>query len=151
MSLSDEIQTDLVAAMKRKESLHVSVLRMVKAALKNKEIELRRPLEPAEETQVLQTLVKQRTESIETFQKGGRADLVAKETEEREILRTYLPEGVSDTEVQAVVGEVIVALGASSAKDVGAVMKEALARLKATGKSVDGKAVNAVVRAKLSA
>ncbi len=150
MSLSDEIQKDLVDAMKRKESLRVSVLRMVKAAIKNKEIELRRPLEPSEEMQILQTLVKQRGESIETFEKGGRADLVAKETEERELIRTYLPEEVSDADVQTVVGDVIAALGASSARDVGAVMKETLARLKATGKTVDGKAVNAVVRAKLS-
>jgi uncharacterized protein len=150
MSLSDQIQKDLVDAMKRKETLRVSVLRMVKAALKNKEIELRRALEPSEEMQILQTLVKQRGESIETFEKGGRADLVAKETEERELIRSYLPEEVSDAAVQAVVGEVIAALGASSAKDVGAVMKETLARLKATGKTVDGKAVNAVVRARLS-
>jgi uncharacterized protein YqeY len=99
---------------------------------------------------VLQTLVKQRTESIETFEKGGRADLVEKETLERELLRSYLPEAISEAEVETVVGEVVKALGASSAKDIGAVMKEALARLKATGKTVDGKAVNAVVRAKLS-
>jgi uncharacterized protein len=150
MSLTDDIQKSLVDAMKRKETLRLSVLRMMKAALKNKEIELRRPLDAAEEMQVLQTLVKQRTESIETFEKGGRPDLVAKETEERELIRGYLPESVSEAEVQEVVSEVIVALGASSAKDVGTVMKEALARLKATRKSVDGKAVNAVVRAKLS-
>jgi uncharacterized protein YqeY len=123
---------------------------MTKAALKNKEIELRKPLSPDEENQVLQTLVKQRTESIETFEKGGRADLVEKETLERDLLRSYLPEAISGAEVERVVGEVVEALGASSAKDVGAVMKEALARLKATGKTVDGKAVNAVVRAKLS-
>jgi uncharacterized protein len=150
MSLTDEIQKHLVDAMKRKETLRLSVLRMMKAALKNKEIELRRPLDAGEEMQILQTLVKQRTESIETFEKGGRADLVAKETEERELIRSYLPEAISDAEVQATVSEVIAALGASSAKDVGAVMKETLARLKSTGKSVDGKAVNAAVRAKLS-
>jgi uncharacterized protein YqeY len=139
-----------VDAMKRKDALKVSVLRMTKAALKNKEIELRRALSPDEENQVLQTLVKQRTESIETFEKGGRADLVEKETLERDLLRSYLPEAISEAEVETVVVEVVKALGASSAKDVGAVMKEALARLKATGKTVDGKAVNAVVRAKLS-
>ncbi|HEY7699547.1 MAG TPA: GatB/YqeY domain-containing protein [Vicinamibacteria bacterium] len=150
MSLSERIQSELVDAMKRKDALKVSVLRMTKAALKNKEIELRKPLSPDEENQVLQTLVKQRTESIETFEKGGRADLVEKETLERELLRSYLPEAISEAEVETVVGEVVKALGASSAKDIGAVMKEALARLKATGKTVDGKAVNAVVRAKLS-
>lgn len=150
MSLADEIQKDLVDAMKRKEALRVSVLRMMKAALKNKQIELRKPLEAAEEMQVLHTLVKQRTESIETFEKAGRADLAQKETEERELIRSYLPEEVSDAEVQRVVGEVIAELGAGSAKDIGAVMKETLSRLKSTGKTVDGKAVNAVVRAKLS-
>ena len=150
MTLSERIQSDLVDAMKRKETLKVSVLRMTKAALKNKEIELRRPVSPDEENQLLQTLVKQRTESIEMFEKGGRADLVEKETLERDILRSYLPEAVSEAEVERVVVEVVKDLGASSAKDIGAVMKEALVRLKGTGKTVDGKAVNAVVRAKLS-
>jgi uncharacterized protein YqeY len=150
VSLSERIQIDLVDAMKRKEALTVSVLRMTKAALKNKEIELRRALSPDEENQVLQTLVKQRTESIETFEKGGRADLAEKEGKERDLIRTYLPEAVSEADVERVVGEVVKDLGASSAKDVGTVMKEALQRLKATGKTVDGKAVNAVVRAKLS-
>jgi len=150
VTLSERIQSDMVDAMKRKETLKVSVLRMTKAALKNKEIELRRPVSPDEENQVLQTLVKQRTESIEMFEKGGRADLVEKETLERDILRSYLPEAVSEAEVERVVVEVVKDLGASSAKDIGAVMKEALVRLKGTGKTVDGKAVNAVVRAKLS-
>jgi uncharacterized protein YqeY len=150
VSLSERIQSELVAAMKRKEALVVSVLRMTKAALKNKEIELRRPLSPDEESQVLQTLVKQRTESIEMFEKGGRADLAEKEGKERDLLRAYLPEAVSEADVERVVVEVVRELGASSSKDVGAVMKEALVRLKATGKTVDGKAVNAVVRAKLS-
>lgn len=150
MSLSERIQSDLVAAMKSREALKLSVLRMTKAALKNKEIELRRPLSPDEENQVLQTLVKQRTESIESFEKGGRADLAEKEGKERDFLRAYLPEAVSEADVERVVAEVVKDLGASSAKDVGAVMKEALVRLKATGKTVDGKAVNAVVRAKLS-
>ena len=150
MTLSERLQSDLVDAMKRKETLKVSVLRMTKAALKNKEIELRRAVSTDEENQVLQTLVKQRTESIEMFEKGGRADLAEKETLERDILRSYLPEAVSEAEVERVVVEVVKDLGASSAKDIGAVMKEALVRLKGTGKTVDGKAVNAVVRAKLS-
>ncbi|HEY7820684.1 MAG TPA: GatB/YqeY domain-containing protein [Vicinamibacteria bacterium] len=150
MSLSERLQSDLVEAMKSKETLRVSVLRMTKAALKNKEIELKKPLSPEEENQVLQTLVKQRTESIETFEKGGRADLVEKEKAERDMIRAYLPEAVSDAEVDQVVADVVKDLGATSAKDIGAVMKEALQRLKATGKTVDGKAVNAAVRAKLS-
>jgi uncharacterized protein YqeY len=150
VSLSDRLQRELVEAMKRKEALKVSVLRMTKAALKNKEIELRKPLSPEEENQVLLTLVKQRTESIETFEKGGRVDLAEKEAAERELIRAYLPEAVSEAEVERVVAETVKDLGATSAKDVGAVMKEALQRLKATGKTVDGKAVNAAVRAKLS-
>ncbi len=150
MSLSERIQRELLAAMKSKEVLKLSVLRMTKAALKNKEIELRRPLLPDEESQLLQTLVKQRTESIEMFEKGGRADLAEKEGKERDLLRAYLPEAVSEADVERVVVEVLRDLGLSSAKDIGAVMKEALVRLKATGKTVDGKAVNSVVRAKLS-
>ncbi len=150
MNLSERIQSDLVEAMKRKDALKVSALRMTKAALKNKELELRKPLSAEEENQVLQTLVKQRTESIETFEKGGRPDLVDKESRERDLIRAYLPEAVSEAEVERVVAEAVKDLGASSVKDVGAVMKEALLRLKATGKTVDGKAVNAVVRAKLS-
>ena len=150
MSLSERIQGDLVEAMKRKDALTVSVLRMAKSALKYREIELKKSLTPDEENQVLQTLVKQRTESIETFEKGGRADLAEKEARERDLIRAYLPEALSEAEVERVVAEVVKDLGASSAKDVGAVMKEALSRLKATGKTVDGKAVNALVRAKLS-
>ena len=150
MSLSARIQGDLVEAMKRKDAFTVSVLRMAKSALKYREIELKKSLTPDEENQVLQTLVKQRTESIETFEKGGRADLAEKEARERDLIRAYLPEALPEAEVERVVAEVVKDLGASSAKDVGAVMKEALSRLKATGKTVDGKAVNALVRAKLS-
>jgi hypothetical protein len=150
VSLSDRIQKDLVVAMKAREAFRVGVLRLVKSALKNREIEVRRPLSVEEELQVLATLVKQRNESIETFGKGGRQDLVDKETRERELIRAYLPEEISSEEIERVVEEVVAALGASSQKDIGAVMKEALGRLRATGKTVDGKTVNAAVRARLS-
>jgi uncharacterized protein YqeY len=150
VSLSERVQKDLVEAMKARDGFRVGVLRLVKAALQNKEIEARRPLEDEEERQVLSTLVKQRNESIETYAKAGRDDLAEKETRERELIRGYLPEEVSTEEVARVVDEVATALGASTPKDVGAVMKEALARLRATGKTVDGKAVNAAVRARLS-
>lgn len=149
-ALSDRLQKDLVAGMKARDSLRVSVLRLVKSAMKNKEIELSRALTEEEELGVLATLVKQRNESIETYERAGRADLADKEKAERELLRTYLPEEVTPEEVERVVSEVVSDLGASSPKEMGAVMKEALARLRATGKTVDGKAVNAVVRAKLS-
>lgn len=150
MSLSERIQGELVRAMKAKESVRVGVLRMLKSALKNKEIELRKPLGPDEENQVLQTLVKQRNESIDIFTKAGRTELAEKEKAELQILVAYLPEAISDAEIERIVSEVVTALGASSAKDTGAVMKEALLRLKATGKTVDGKTVNAVVRARLA-
>ena len=150
MSLTEKIQSDLVRAMKEKEPAKVGVLRMVKAALKNKQIELKRPLGSEEEIQVLQTMVKQRNESIDVFARAGRTDLAEKETAEREIVAAYLPESVSQDEIERVVSEVVTALGATSAKDVGAVMKEALSRLKATGKTVDGKTVNAAARARLS-
>lgn len=150
MSLSERIQRDLVAAMKAKEAERVSLLRLVKSALRNKEIELKAELSSEAEVQLLQTLVKQRNEAIETFDKAGRTDLADKERAERDLLRTYLPEEATGEEIERVVGEVVAELGASSPKDMGAVMKEALARLKQTGKAVDGKAVNLAVRSKLS-
>jgi uncharacterized protein YqeY len=150
MSLSERIQKDLLAAMKAKQADRVSVLRLVKSALKNKEIELKSELSPEAEVQLLQTLVKQRNESIETFDKAGRNDLAEKERAELEVLRTYLPEEVTSEEIERVVNEVATELGASSPKDLGSVMKESLTRLKKTGKAVDGKAVNLAVRAKLS-
>ena len=150
MSLSELIQKDLVAAMKARKIARVGLLRLVKSALKNKEIELKEELSSEEEVQLLQTLVKQRNEAIETFDNAGRKDLADKERVERELLRVYLPEEVTEAEVERVVGEVVTELEASSPKDIGAVMKESLAKLKQTGKAVDGKTVNVVARAKLS-
>ncbi len=150
MSLSELIQKDLVAAMKAREAARVGLLRLVKSALKNKEIELKAELSPEAEVQLLQTLVKQRNEAIETFDNAGRKDLADKERAERELLRVYLPEEATEAEIERVVGEVVAELEASSPKDIGAVMKGSLARLKQTGKAVDGKTVNVVARAKLS-
>ena len=149
-SLAEVVQKDMVAAMRERDSFKVGVLRLVKAALQNKQIEVRGKLSAEQENQVLATLVKQRNEAIDLFEKAGRSELVAKETAERELITAYLPEPVSDDEVARVVDAVISELEASTSKEIGAVMKEALARLKSTGKTVDGKAVNAVVRAKLS-
>lgn len=150
MSLSKRIDKDLVAAMKARESFKLGVLRLAKAALANKRIELRTDLTEDQEKQVVSTLVKQRNEAIEIYEKAGRTELAEKELREREILQGYLPEEVSEVEIEAVVQSVIESLGASSAKDIGAVMKQALATLKETGKTVDGKRVNEVVRARLS-
>jgi len=150
MSLSRRVQDDLVVAMKARERTRMSVLRLIKTALKNKEIELGTDLSPEEEIQILQTMVKQRNEAIETFDKAGRTDLSSKEAEEKVLIQAYLPEEVSSDEIERVTLEVIEALGGGSPRDMGRVMKETMARLKGTGKTVDGKVVNAVVRSKLT-
>lgn len=149
MSLSERIQRDLTAAMKAKDELRLSVLRMVKAALKNKEVELMRPLEDAEAVAVLQTLVKQRRESVEQFTKGGRNDLAEKETREIAIVEGYLPAAPSEAEMDAAIREAVAETGASTVKQMGAVVKAAKARL--AGKTVDGKLLSERVRAALGA
>ena len=150
MSLSERLQKDLAEAMKARETMRVSVLRLIKTAVQNKEIELGEGLSAEQEIQLLQTMVKQRNEAIATFEKADRQDLADKEKEEVRIVRTYLPEEISLDEVDEVVTAVVAELEASSPKDMGNVMKETMARLKKTGKTVDGKVVNQVVRSKLS-
>jgi uncharacterized protein YqeY len=147
MTLTERIQKDLTEAMKAKDELRLSVLRMVKSALKNKEIEKIRTLDEAESLQVLQTLVKQRKESVEQFTKGGRADLADKETREIAIIEAYLPAGASDADLDRAVEAAIVETGAASPKQMGAVIKSAKALL--SGKTVDGKALSDRVRARL--
>jgi uncharacterized protein YqeY len=146
--LSERIQKDLVDAMRAKDELRLSVLRMMKAALKNKEIEKIRPLEDAESMQVLQTLVKQRHESVEQFTKGGRLDLAQKETKEIAIIETYLPAAPSDAEMAAAIEAAIAETGAKSPKEMGAVIKAA--KIKLAGKTVDGKALSDRVRERLA-
>jgi len=148
MSLGEQIQKDIVSAMKSKEEQRLSVLRMVKAALQLKEVEKMRKLDDAESIQLLQTLVKQRKESIDQFSKGGRQDLVDKETSELKILETYLPAGASEAEMDAAITQAISSTGASSMKQMGAVVKAAKDTL--TGKAVDGKVLSDMVRARLS-
>jgi len=147
MALVDRIQKDLTDAMKSKDELRLSVLRMVKSAFKNKEIEKIRPLEEAEALQILQTLVKQRRESVEMFAKGGRTDLADKETREIAIIETYLPAGASAEEMDRAIEAAIAETGANSPKQMGAVIKAARAKLE--GKSVDGKDLSDRVRARL--
>jgi uncharacterized protein len=147
MSMIQKIQTAMTESMKARETVRLSVLRGIKTALKNKEIEKMRSLTEAEEIQVLQTLVKQRKESIEQFGKGGREDLVAHEKAELEILETFLPAAVSREEIEAAVSAAIGEVQATSPKDMGRVMKAVMGRF--TGKVVDGKLVNELVRAKL--
>ncbi len=148
MSFLERIQHDLTAAMKAKDELRLSVLRMVKTALKNKEVEKMRALEDAEALQVLQTLVKQRRESIEQFTRGGRMDLADKETREIAIIEGYLPAAPTDAELEEAITAAIGETGANSPKQMGAVIKAAKARL--PGKTVDGKVLSDRVRDRLS-
>jgi uncharacterized protein YqeY len=148
MSLSEKIQKDLVDAMRSKDELRLSVLRGIKSAIKYKETEKIRVLDETESIQILQTLVKQRKESIEQFTKGGREDLASKETKELAIIETYLPAGASEAEMDAAIAKAMAETGATSPKQMGAVVKAAKAALE--GKTVDGKALSDRVRARLS-
>jgi uncharacterized protein YqeY len=147
MRLRDKINEDLTAAMKARDAVRLSVLRMMKSAVKNKEIETRQELEDTQAIQVLSTLIKQRQDSIEQFIKGGRNELAEKEAVEIKVIEEYLPSPISDEEIGAVVTEVIRVSGAASAKDMGSVMKQCMARF--SGKLVDGKKVSAIVKQKL--
>ena len=149
MDIVQKVEQDLVAAMKGREELRLSVLRMMKSALKLKQVELTRPLEDPEALAVLRTLVKQRHESAEQFRKGAREELASKEEAEIKIVEEYLPAAASDEEIEAAVMAAIADTGASTAKDLGKVMKAAMAKL--AGKNVEGKRVNEKARAKLGA
>jgi hypothetical protein len=148
MSVSETIQKDIVTAMKAKDELRLSVLRMVKAAFQLKEVDKMRKLDDQESIQLLQTLVKQRKESIDQFAKGGRQDLVDKERSELAILETYLPAGASPAEMDAAITKAIAETGATSIKQMGAVVKAAKTALE--GKAVDGKALSDLVRDRLA-
>ena len=148
MGYIERIQGDLTAAMKEKDELRLSVLRMVKSALKHKEIEKMRPLDDLESLQILQTMVKQRKESIDQFTKGGRKDLAEKEAKEITIIETYLPAAPSDQDLHQAIEEAIAESGADSLKQMGVVIKAARARLE--GKSVDGKVLSDKVRERLT-
>ena len=148
MSLEQKLTGDIGAAMKAKDATRLTALRMLKTALMNKSIEKGRPLESAEELQVVSSLLKQRRDSIEQFTAGGRGDLAAKEQAEIVVLETYLPPAVSSEELERAVANAVLETGASGPKDIGKVMKAVMSAL--TGKTVDGKRVNDLVRAKLS-
>jgi len=149
MSIAEKVEKDLVAALKAQDALKLSVLRMMKAALMNKKVELGKAVEDPEALAVLRTLAKQRRESVEAFRKGGRDDLAAKEEAEIKIVEAYLPAAAGEEEIDAAVAAAIAETGAVSAKDMGKAMKAAMARL--AGKNADGKRVNEKVRAKLGA
>ena len=143
MSLKTRLEEEMRSAMKAREEVRLSAIRMLRSAIKNKEIEIGHELSDDEVVRVVQTMCKQRKDSIEAFGKGGRQDLVDRESRELEILEGYLPPPVSEADIERVVREVVAETGAKSMKEMGTVMKEALKRL---GGAVDGKQVNEAVR-----
>jgi uncharacterized protein len=145
--LREKISSDLTAAMKAKDAERLSVIRMMKAAIMNKEVELIHELSDAEAIQVLISLIKQRKDSVEQFTKGGRMDLAEKESAEIIIIETYLPAAVGDEEIAKTVEAVIRETGAASIKDMGKVMKGCMAQF--AGRPVDGVKVSALVKEKL--
>jgi len=147
MALIDEVGAGISASMKARDQLTLDTLRMLKTALTNKSIEKGRPLEGAEELQVVSSLVKQRRDSIEQFTKGGRQELADKEAAEIRVLERFMPAAASPEEVDAAVQQAIADTGATSGKDFGRTMKAAMALL--AGKTVDGKAVSAALKARL--
>ena len=148
MKLFDRISQDITAAMRAKDQGRLSALRMAKAAMMNREVEKGRALEDAEAEQVIGSLIKQRRDSIEQFAKASREDLVAKETAEIAVLEASLPPPMDAAEIERIVAAVVAETGATGQKDMGRVMKGVMARL--SGATVDGKAVNEIVRRKLA-
>ena len=150
MSLTEQIQKDITAAMKARDEARLSTLRMVKTALKNREIEKMAPLDEKESHQVLSTLIKQRKDSIEQFTKGGRQEMADKEAAEIKLIETYLPKAAGEEEIVAGVKVVIAEMGSPTMKDMGSVMKNVMARFAAAGMRVDGKQVSDTVKRELS-
>src|ERR1700757_1548545 len=136
MGISEQVQKDMVEAMRRRDELRLSTLRMVKAAIKNKEVDKRAPLDEKEAQQVLATLVKQRKDSIEQFQKGGRQELADKEAAEIKLIEAYLPKAVGEEEIAAAVKATIAEMGSPTMKDMGTVMKNSMAKLQGSGARV---------------
>jgi hypothetical protein len=148
MPIVDEVNGAIADAMRRKDTVRLGALRMLKAAFMNREIEKGHALDDAEARQVVTSLVKQRRDSIEQFTKGGREDLARKEAAEITVLEAYLPPSADPLVIDRAVSDAIAETGATSPKDMGRVMKAAMARL--AGQTVDGKVVNELVRAKLN-
>jgi uncharacterized protein len=148
MAFIDDLSAAIADAMRHQDQIRLVALRMLKAALVNREIDRGRALDDGEARQVVGTLVKQRKDSIEQFMKGGRQDLADKEAAEIRVLEAYLPPSADPAAVEHAVVEAIAETGATSAKDMGRVMKAAMAKL--AGQSVDGKTVSELVRQKLA-
>lgn len=149
MGISEQVQKDMVEAMRGREELRLSTLRMVKAAIKNKEIDKRAPLDEKEAQQVLATLIKQRKDSIEQFLKGGRQELADKEAAEIKVIEAYLPKAMGEEEIAAAVKATIAEMGSPTVKDMGTVMKNVMAKLQASGARVEGKTVSEMVKKQL--
>jgi uncharacterized protein YqeY len=150
MSLSEKIQKDMTDAMRARDEQRLSCLRMVKAALKNKEIDKRGPLEDKEAVSVLDTLIKQRKDSIQQFTKGGRQELADKEAAEIKIIESYMPKALGEQEINSTVKATIAEMGSPTMKDMGTVMKNAMAKFSASGARVDGKVVSEAVKRELA-
>jgi hypothetical protein len=150
MTIAERVNQDMIAAMKARQEPQLTTLRLIKTAIKNKEIDKRAPLDDQETMAVLNTMIKQRKDSIEQFTKGGRQELADKEAAEIKLIEGYLPKAVSADEIDAKVKETIAEMGSPSIKDMGAVMKAVMAKFAASGARVDGKAVNEAVRKALS-
>jgi uncharacterized protein YqeY len=154
MTIGEKIQTDIVVAMKARDEHTLTTLRMVKSALKNKEIDKREKLTDAEETQILTTLIKQRKESVESFTKGNRPELAEKERIEIGLIEAYLPQAAGEDEVRAVIQAAIAQLAEGGTKpgpkDMGSVMKAVQQRIQAGGLRADGKLVSELVKAELA-
>jgi len=150
MSLVEQIQKDITAAMKARAEQRLSTLRMVKSALKNREIEKMAPLDEKESQAVLTTLIKQRKESVEQFTKGGRQEMADKEAAEIVLIESYLPKAAGEAEIVAGVKAAIAEMGSPTMKDMGTVMKNAMARFSGAGIRVDGKMVSEIVKRELA-
>ena len=148
MSLTEQITKDMTAAMKARDERRLSCLRMVKTALKNKEIDKRAPLDDKEALAVLSTLIKQRKDSIEQFTKGNRPELAQKEADEITLIETYMPQAVSEADIAAAVRATIAEMGSPTMKDMGTVMKNVMAKF--AGARVDGKVVSETVKKELA-
>ena len=148
MPLIDQIQKDMVAAMKSKAEARLSALRMIKAALMKLKVDSPKPIDEAAEMQLLKQLIKQRIDAAEMFRKGGRPEQAAKEEAEKKLIESYLPAGASEQEIDDAIAEAFAETGATSIKQMGLVMKAAQSRLQ--GKTVDGKQLSDKVRSKLS-
>ena len=154
MSLTDKVHQDMVATMKAKDPDRLSTLRMMKTALKNKEIDKRAPLTDAEAAQILVTMVKQRRDSIEQFTKGNRPELAAKEAAEIPIIESYMPKAAGEEEVRALIDQTIADLSVNgqrpTPKDMGTVMKAVQSRIQAAGVRADGRQVSEIVKNELA-